>query len=104
MGELHGLRTRLKPGMEQAYTAAHDAVWPSLIAAQREVGITGWWIFRSGLDLFHVAECDDLDPALAALSMYPVNQRWLAEIAHYTETDHVGDGPATERLPLIYHR
>ena len=37
--------------MEQAYATAHDAVWPSLIAAQREVGIGGWWIFRSGLDL-----------------------------------------------------
>jgi L-rhamnose mutarotase len=103
--QFHGLRTRLRPGMEQAYQQAHDAVWPSLIVAQREVGITGWWIFRGGLDLFHVAECDhDFDRALAALAGYPVDQRWQAEMALYAEPDLGRAAPASERLELIYRR
>jgi L-rhamnose mutarotase len=104
LAQLHGLRTRLKPGMEQAYTTAHEAIWPSLLQAQRGVGITGWWIFRSGLDLFHVARCEaDFERALSSLAESPVNRRWLAEIGRYTESDPLS-GPTTERLALIYHR
>jgi L-rhamnose mutarotase len=104
MERFHALRTRLRPGMAQAYVSAHNAVWPSLIAAQREAGITGWWIFLSGLELFHVAECEDFDAALAALAENPVDQRWQAEMARYTEPDADGRGPAAERLTLIWHR
>ena len=36
MMEFVGLRTRLRPGMEEAYEKAHAEVWPELVAAQRE--------------------------------------------------------------------
>ncbi|HLW96031.1 MAG TPA: L-rhamnose mutarotase [Solirubrobacteraceae bacterium] len=104
MGQFHAIRTRLRPGMEQAYQEAHDTVWPSLIEAQREAGIAGWWIFRSGLDLFHVSQCDDFDRALAVLAAHPVDQLWQAEMALYTESELGRAAPAAERLQLIYHR
>ena len=59
MTEFVGLLTRLKPGMEEAYEKAHAVVWPELLAAQRELGITRWLIFRDGLELFHTVECED---------------------------------------------
>lgn len=103
MSEFVGLRTRLKPGMEEAYDAAHAAVWPALLAAQREVGIRRWLIFRDGLDIFHSIECDDYDRAIAELARLPVNQRWQAEMAPYTEVAHDYSGASSDRLPLIFN-
>jgi L-rhamnose mutarotase len=101
MSEFVGLRTRLKPGMEGAYDAAHSAVWPALLAAQREVGIKRWLIFRDGLDIFHSIECEDYERAIAELARLPVNQRWQAEMAQYTEVAHDYSGASADRLPLI---
>ena len=102
MTEFVGLRTRLKPGMEEAYEKAHAEIWPELLAAQREVGITRWLIFRSGLELFHAVECEHWGRASAALAQHPVDQRWQEEMAQYVVAadDHLG--AATERLHLVY--
>jgi L-rhamnose mutarotase len=101
--ELVGLRTRLKPGMEDAYESAHATIWPELQVAQREAGIRRWLIFRHGLDLLHVVECDDFDRAQAELASNPVDGRWQVEMARYvvqTPDGHVG---AADRLSLIYN-
>jgi L-rhamnose mutarotase len=103
MSEFIGLHTRLKPGMEEDYDAAHAAVWPALLAAQREAGIKRWLIFRDGLDIFHSIECEDYDRAIAELAQLPVNQRWQAEMAQYTEVAHDYSGASADRLPLIFN-
>ncbi len=103
IGRPVGLRTRLKPGAEDAYEAAHAAIWPEVQAAQREAGIRAWTIFRDGLDLFHVVDCDDFAHAEALLATNPVDQRWQAEMAKYVDrSQDDGVGPA-QRLGLIYH-
>jgi L-rhamnose mutarotase len=96
------LRTRLKPGMEEAYEAAHATIWPELRALHRQVGIRRWLIFREGLDLFHAVECDDFDRAEAELAGNPVEQRWQAEMATYIEQRPDGRGGEAARLRLIY--
>jgi L-rhamnose mutarotase len=101
MPEFVGLRTRLKPGMEDAYEAAHAAVWPELIAAQREFGIRRWLIFRDGLDLFHCIECDDYARAIAQLVSHPVNRLWQEEMSRYTQAPHNHHGSESDRLRLI---
>jgi L-rhamnose mutarotase len=103
VSEFVGLRTRLKPEMEEAYDAAHATVWPELLAAQREVGIKRWLIFRDGLDIFHSIECEDYERAIAELARLPVNQRWQAEMAQYTEVAHDYSGASSDRLPLIFN-
>jgi L-rhamnose mutarotase len=100
--EFVGLRTRLKPGMEEGYDTAHAAVWPGLLEAQRAVGIKRWLIFRDGLDVFHSIECDDYDRAIAELAKLPLNQRWQAEMAQYTEVAHDYSGAASDKLTLIF--
>lgn len=102
MSEFVGLLTRLKPGMEAAYDDAHRRVPPELLAAQRNAGIRRWLIFRDGLDLFHCIECDAYDLAIAQLAQLPVNQRWQAEMARYTEVAHDHSGAASDRLRLIF--
>ena len=103
MTEFVGLRTRLKPGMEDAYDAAHAAVWPELLAAQRDVGIKRWLIFRDGVDIFHSIECEDYAHAIAELAKLPINQSWQAEMAQYAEVAHDYSGAASDRLPLIFN-
>lgn len=102
MPEFVGLRTRLKPGMEDAYEKAHAEVWPELLAAHHALGITRWLIFRDGLDLFHAVECEDFERATAALAQDPVDQRWQEHMAQYVVVAEDQRGAATERLRLIY--
>jgi L-rhamnose mutarotase len=102
MPERVGLHTRLKPGAEAAYDAAHAAVWPEVLEAIRAAGVTEWLIFRDGLDLFHYVECDDYARAIAELAELPVNRRWQAEMAPMMEVAHDYSGAGSDRLPLIF--
>jgi L-rhamnose mutarotase len=104
MTEFVGLRTRLKPGMEEAYEKAHAEVWPELLAAQREFGIKQYLIFRDGVDLFHSIECENFEQAVAKLAGHPVDALWQAEMTKYVVTADNGTGAAVDRLRLIYHR
>ena len=90
--------------MEEAYDTAHAEVWPELVAAQRELGIEHWSIFRHGVDLFHVVECDDFDRATAILSTLPIDQRWQAKMSRYVVVADDGKGAAVDRLRLVYRR
>jgi L-rhamnose mutarotase len=101
MTEFVGPRTRLKPGIEETYDAAHAAVWPEVLAARREVGMQRWQIFRNGVDSFHSIECEDYADAIGELARLPTNQRWQAEMAQYTEVAHDYTGAASDRLALI---
>jgi L-rhamnose mutarotase len=103
VGEYVGLCTRLKPGMELAYESAHRTIWPALQIAQRGVGIRRWLIFRHGLDLLHVVECDDFDRAQAQLASNSVDRRWQGEMARYVVQRPDGHGGAADRLSLIYN-
>jgi L-rhamnose mutarotase len=98
-----GLRTRLKPGMDAAYENAHATIWAELQLAQRAAGIRRWLIFRHGLDLFHVVECDDFDHAQAELARNPIDRRWQAKMAEYVVPGRGGQGSPPERLSMIYN-
>lgn len=104
MSEYVGLRTRLKPGMEEAYEKAHAVVWPELVAAQRELGIEHWIIFRHGAELFHVVQCDDFDGATATLAKLPIEQRWQSDMARYVIGDDDRMGATVDRMRLVYRR
>ena len=102
MTEFVGLRTQLRPGMEEAYEKAHAEVWPELVAAQRELGISRWLIFRDGLELFHTVECENFERAVAGLNQHPVDQRWQQEMARYVVVADDQKGAAVDRLRLVY--
>ena len=104
MGEIIGLRTRLRPGMEEAYDKAHAEVWPELVSVQRDLGIEHWHIFRHGVELFHVVECADFERAAAALADNPIDQQWQREMARFVVVADDGKGAAVDRLRLVYGR
>jgi len=97
-----GLHTRLKPGVEERYESYHRSVWPDVLRAIRQAGITKYVIFRDGLDLFHYIECEDYDRAIADLASDPVNMRWQAEMAPMMAKAHDFSGESSDRLPQIF--
>ncbi|MGH2871808.1 MAG: L-rhamnose mutarotase [Solirubrobacteraceae bacterium] len=97
------LRGRLLPGAADGYIAAHDQIPRQLLDAQRDAGVRRWLIFQDGLDLFHVAECDDFDNSMRSLGQDPRDQSWQREMAGYKQPiDERGNTEA--RLKLIYER
>ena len=95
------LRTRLKADQVDAYIDAHDNIWPEVVENLKRVGVTQWLIFRDGLDLFHAVTCEDWDAALEALREDPVDQRWQAAMAEFTEVA-VDLSGAGGRLDLVF--
>ncbi len=95
------LHTRLKPGAEEAYEAAHREVPEELTAAIRAAGATEWTIWRSGPDLFHVIECDDYARLLAELEDLPVNIAWQARMAELLDVVH-DYAAADAGLPVVW--
>lgn len=97
------LHTRLQAGREDEYEAAHREVPAELVAAIRAAGAHEWTIWRSGLDLFHVLDCDDYAALLARLETLPVNVAWQARMAELTAVphDYSADGAAAG-LPVVW--
>ena len=97
------LRGRLLPGAAEGYIRAHDQIPQQLSDAQRDAGVRRWLIFQDGLDLFHVADCEDFDNSMRLLAEDPTDQSWQREMAGYKQP--VDDQGNTEtRLTLIYDR
>jgi L-rhamnose mutarotase len=101
--EVAGLRGRLLPGAADGYQRAHDEIPQSVLDAQRAAGVRRWLIFRDGLDLFHVAECERFDDSMRLLANDPVDQAWQRQMTPFKE--QLGDSGNTERrIRLIYER
>ena len=95
------LHTRLKPGAEAGYEAAHREVPPELVQAIKAAGAHRWRIWRSGLELFHLVECDDYARLLAELEDLPVNVAWQARMGELLDVVHDYGEPAAG-LPLVW--
>jgi L-rhamnose mutarotase len=97
------LHTRVRGDRIEEYERAHAAVPAELAAEIRAAGVTGWTIWRSGTDLFHVIDCADYAAMLAALTASPVNTRWQARMAELLDTPHdysAAGGDAA--LPVVW--
>lgn len=97
------VHTRLEPGAEADYEAAHREVPAELVAAIKNAGATSWTIWRSGTDLFHVIECAAYDLLLERLSKLPVNIAWQLRINEYLEASHdYSAAGAAAALPVVW--
>ena len=97
------LHTRVSPDRIEEYERAHAAVPAELAEAIRAAGVTGWTIWRSGTDLFHVIDCEDYPAMLARLADNRVNIAWQARMAELLDTPHdysAGGGGAV--LPVVW--
>ena len=97
------LHTRIRAGRIEEYERAHAEVPPALTEAIRAAGVTGWTIWRSGTDLFHVIECEDYTALLAYLNAQPVNAAWQARMAELLDVVHdYSAGGAAAALPVAW--
>jgi L-rhamnose mutarotase len=95
--KLHAWTLRLKPGREAEYDRRHREIWPELLDALRDAGISRYVIFRDELRLFGCFETEDAAATRAKLDASPVNQRWRAFMAPLFEDDPARDmGPARQ--------
>ncbi|MFC0849259.1 L-rhamnose mutarotase [Streptomyces noboritoensis] len=97
------LHTRVRDDRIEAYEAAHREVPAELTAAIRAAGVTGWTIWRSGTELFHVIECADYGRLLAELERLPVNIAWQARMAELLDVVHDYSGAGADAgLPVVW--
>jgi L-rhamnose mutarotase len=97
------LHTRVRADRIEEYEAAHREVPPDLLAAIRAAGVRDWTIWRSGVELFHVVDCDDYAGVLAALKDLPVNIAWQARMAGYLDVIHDYSAAGAElTLPVVW--
>ena len=94
------LHSVLKEGREEGYDRAHVRIPDELVEAHRRAGIRDWWIWRSGRELFHLVDCDDLPAAFARLDHDPANHRWQAFIGEYVDHFELPEGEPM--LPLVW--
>ena len=89
------LHTRLKAGMEDTYDSEHSEIPPALTEALREAGVHSWRIWRDGVDVFHVVECDDFVQMREFLNEHPANVPWQAQMGRLLDVtyDYSGDEP-----------
>ncbi len=97
------LHTRVRADGIDEYEAAHREVPAELVAAIKSAGVSEWTIWRSGVDLFHVIDCDDYARLLASLEHLPVNIEWQERMAGYLDVvhDYSADGAAST-LPIVW--
>lgn len=95
------LHTRLKHGQEAEYERIHATIPADLDLALRESGVHSWRIWRDGVDLFHVVECDDYAAMRAALRDHPANVPWQARMADLLDTPDDYSGGDTG-LPCVW--
>ena len=79
-------RLRIKAGKEEEYEAAHENVWPALLAKLKQVGISKYSIFRRDQDLFLFMHVEDFDAAWRALDQDPTNLQWQQEMSKLFES------------------
>src|SRR5690606_9569790 len=85
----------VRPGYEEEYKRRHDEIWPKMLAALREAGISNYNIFRHGLTLFGYFETDDIDATRAKIAASETDARWSAYMAPImkVETDPATNFP-----------
>lgn len=67
----------IAPGMEDEYKRRHDEIWPELVDAIRDAGISNFTLFRRGTQIVGYCECEpDTATAFGKLGPQEVNQRW----------------------------
>lgn len=98
------LHSKLKPGSEEGYDRDHARIPPDLQEAFDRAGIREWRIWRSGLDVFHLVDCDDFEAAIAAVDADPANARWQEVIDGYVDhfVDQGADTPGLQPMKLVH--
>jgi L-rhamnose mutarotase len=90
---------RIRPGTEEAYEAAHRAVWPEMLGLLKRAGISEYSIYRRDQLLVLTLRAVDFETTWQAIEADPINTRWQQAMAPYF-APHEGLRPG-ERFPMM---
>lgn len=67
----------LKAGQEAEYKRRHDEIWPELVEALKDAGISNYSLFRRDRQVIAYCECEpDGETAFTKVGATDVNRRW----------------------------
>lgn len=70
-------RATIREGMREEYIRRHNEIWPEMVQALKEAGISNYTIWLDGEELFGYYECEKgLEFALKFQQENPVVARW----------------------------
>lgn len=93
------IHTRLKPEGVTGYEQAHDDIPPAIPELLRAGGCSAWTIWRNGVDLFHLVECEDWEALKAFLADKQADHEWQARVGVFRDFSLAG---GDEPLPVIF--
>jgi len=93
------IHTRLKPEGIAGYEHAHDNIPPAIPKLLRAGGCTEWTIWRNGVDLFHLVECEDWEALKAFMAEQEADHAWQAQVGAFRDFTLVG---GDEPMPVIF--
>jgi L-rhamnose mutarotase len=72
---------RIAPGTEEEYVRRHVEIWPEMVEAMKAAGFANYTLFRRGLEVIAVCECEpDSASCFARLAERGVGERWQASM------------------------
>ena len=96
-------KMKLIAGNEQEYRHRHDTIWPDLVAALKQAGISDYSIFldeETGLlfGTLSITSAEDMDQ----LPKLPVMKKWWAYMKDIMETNEDNSPVATPLQQVFY--
>ena len=72
---------RLLPGAEAEYRERHAHVWPEMLGALKDAGVSNYSIYQLDDRLIGIFDVEDFDRFRAHMAAQEVNDRWQADMA-----------------------
>lgn len=94
---------QLLPGYEAEYEKRHDEIWPELVTALKEAGVSDYSIFHepSSNKLFAVLKRTD-DHGMDNLPLTPIVKKWWAFMSDIMETND-DNSPVVTPINNVFH-
>lgn len=101
--EKHAFVMTLIPGNEAEYEKRHDEIWPELVVALKDAGVSDYSIFleEQSSKLFAVLQRSH-DHKMKQLPLEPIVKKWWAYMADIMET-HEDNEPVAVPLKRVFH-
>ncbi|MGW9167198.1 L-rhamnose mutarotase [Agromyces sp. NPDC055658] len=97
------MHSTISVGAIDEYCEHHARVPAELRELFDRVGIHDWVIWRSGIRLFHLIDCDDFEQAIAAINGDPANDQWQSDIGRFVDEFFGPEGtPAFAPLEVVW--
>ena len=93
----------LLPGFEAEYKKRHDEIWPELVTALKEAGVSDYSIFLEKVSnkLFAVLKRTS-NHKMDELPLDPIVKKWWAYMADIMETNE-DNSPVVNPIPMVFH-